>query len=892
MIFIEIPLAQKWAFLISYVTYKGMKKILLFAATLCAGIGMADAAVRSASNISRNQASATNQSQSGASRGGATTVNAQSRTATTRKTAGATTSRSATGVSARSASTKTVARTASTTTARATTSRAATTTTTARSGTPANVARSARAATTVTGTGTNTFGTGYNACRDAYFTCMDQFCAKQNDTYRRCVCSSKLTEIQSRERALTNASDNLQDFKNLNIEVIPKTAAEVNAMLTASEGELAASSARDNSKSAQALSGISEVLSNAKSKSLSTSGTLDIAGDINAIWSTTDLADGANISNLTGEPLYNAVHAQCAEMVSANCPSSTVLGMVVSAYGMYIENDCSALINALDKKLNTANSTIRSTEREMNTARLENYNAHNSTSINDCIAQVRSDITADTACGKDYVHCLDISGKYLNRDTGEPIYTTNFYQLENQISLSGDVLTNPTNRMIVAELNNKRAYAARGLDTCRDLSDEVWDEFMRQAIVEIYQGQQARVRDVKNECLDVVNACYDEQSKSLKDFSNVKEQLLIGSRLELSEELCQEKLYACSNLYGDGNGNGLDLLINAMRDITDQKIGKECLVTLQEFVQDTCAVPSNDSLHSYPYACRVYAPGSQKYATISTCNQRIWNDTGSAATGPDTSQDQTTPEAGWLNDNEYMCHLKSTFYECSEGYYMVAQNDKGEWKYNPNEIAGNYCFRCPAAATSCPGGKAAPLYASESQDICGTDYIGSLYQKVVRYAMQACVRPSESSKGDYVLPTTIMQDVNVVMDSVRVAMAKELSTECDRLGGVWVDTPWVDVQRDADGQLDGLHDYTGDAQYKLFYTETSANTQWGYCRPPAATDTKDEDNSDTSGGASDGSDTGGNTGDDTGGDTGDDTGGGDDSGTDTPIQDAAKDDQG
>lgn len=857
-----------------------MKKILLFAATLCAGIGMADAAVRSASNISRNQASATNQSQSGASRGGATTVNAQSRTATTRKTANTTTSRSATGVSARTASTKTVARTASTTTARATTSHAATTTTTARSGTPANVARSARAATTVTATGTNTFGTGYNACRDAYFTCMDQFCAKQNDTYRRCVCSSKLTEIQSRERALTNASDNLQDFKNLNIEVIPKTAAEVNAMLTASEGELAASSARDNSKSAQALSGISEVLSNAKSKSLSTSGTLDIAGDINAIWSTTDLADGANISNLTGEPLYNAVHAQCAEMVSANCPSSTVLGMVVSAYGMYIENDCSALINALDKKLNTANSTIRSTEREMNTARLENYNAHNSTSINDCIAQVRSDITADTACGKDYVHCLDISGKYLNRDTGEPIYTTNFYQLENQISLSGDVLTNPTNRMIVAELNNKRAYAARGLDTCRDLSDEVWDEFMRQAIVEIYQGQQSRVRDVKNECLDVVNACYDEQSKSLKDFSNVKEQLLIGSRLELSEELCQEKLYACSNLYGDGNGNGLDLLINAMRDITDQKIGKECLVTLQEFVQDTCAVPSNDSLHSYPYACRVYAPGSQKYATISTCNQRIWNDTGSAATGPDTSQDQTGPEDGWFEEKAYMCGPKATFYECSEGYYMVAKNEDGKWKYNANEIAGNYCFRCPAAATSCPGGKAAPIYASDSQDICGTDYVGSLYQKVVRYAMQACVRPSESSKGDYVLPTTIMQDVNVVMDSVRVAMAKELSTECDRLGGVWVDTPWVDVQRDADGQLDGLHDYTGDAQYKLFYTETSANTQWGYCRPPAETDTKKDDDSNTSGGTSDG------------GNTGDDTGGGDDSGTDTPIQDIAKDNAG
>ena len=54
--------------------------------------------------------------------------------------------------------------------------------------------RNARAATTVK---TRTFGTNYNSCRDAYFTCMDQFCATQNEDYRRCVCSSKLKDIQN-----------------------------------------------------------------------------------------------------------------------------------------------------------------------------------------------------------------------------------------------------------------------------------------------------------------------------------------------------------------------------------------------------------------------------------------------------------------------------------------------------------------------------------------------------------------------------------------------------------------------------------------------------------------------------------------------------------------------
>lgn len=812
-----------------------MKKILLFAATLCAGIGIADAAVRDASSISRNGTTnvtaraKSNPTKTQTSARNATTT---TRTATTRTTARNTVNRTTARTATR---TNTVARSATT----ATRTPVTTTQATGRSATK-TIARSATVARATTGT--NTFGTGYNTCRDAYFSCMDQFCAKQNDTYRRCVCSGKLDDIKSRERALSQTSDQLQDFKSLNIEVIPKTAAEVNAMMTATAGESAASTARDKSSSAQKLAGISAVLAKTKSNSLSTSGTLDIAGDINAIWATTDLASGANIANLTGEPLYNAVHSQCADLVSERCPSKSTLNMVVAAYGMYIENDCATLLTALDKKLATAQGTIRSTEREMNNARLENYNAHNSTSINDCIAQVRKDITADTACGTDYVHCLDISGRYLTRDKGEPIYTADFYQLETQISLSGDVLTNPSNRLIVAELNSKRAYAARGLDTCRDLADDVWDEFMRQAIAEIYQGQHERIRTVKNECLDVVNACYDEQSKSLKDFSNIKEQLLLGSRLELSEQMCKEKLQACSQLYNDGNGNSLELLVQAMHNITDQKIGKECRTTLQEFARDMCAVPSSDSLHAYPYNCRAYAPGEQQYATIYACNQELWNkDSSSGDTSGDDSGDTPQPGSG------YICPASKQYKRCKSGFYMAVKQN-GIWVANGAPTPGNTCRQCTPATeylTEC-GGAEVPTSTVD----CGPDYIGSLYQKMVRYAMQTCVRPSDATQVGYVLPTSVMQDVNVVMDSIRVDMATALAAECKRLDGLWVDTQWIDQQRnntsstdDAVGQAqtltngDGIHDITGHKLHKKFYDSTGANTKWGYCREPDNTTT-------------------------------------------------------
>ncbi|MFQ6703137.1 MAG: hypothetical protein ACLRFO_02965 [Alphaproteobacteria bacterium] len=704
----------------------------------------------------------------------------------------------------------------------------------------------ARATITMSTTHSNTFGTGYNTCRDAYFTCMDQFCSTANDAYRRCICSSKLSEIQSRERALSNAADQLSDFHNLNMTVIDKTAAEVNAMTSATPGEYTQSISKDQSTSASQLAGISEVLSKTRNKSLSTQGTLDIAGNINEIWSTTDLAGGTNIANLTGEALYNAVHAQCSQMVIDKCPDQSTQTMVVSAYGMYIENDCSLLINELDKKLTNANATIRESERELNLARLENYNAHNSTSINECIAQVRADITADTACGTDYIHCLDITGRYLNIETGEPIYSPSFYQLESQVSLAGDILTNETNRLLVTELNRKRNYASRGLDTCRDIADAVWDEFIRQAITEIYQGQQERIRTVKNECLDVVNNCYDTQSQSLKDFSNIKEQLLLGSRLELSEQMCREKLDACSNLYGGGS-HGMAELITAMQDITSQKIAKECLATLQDYARDLCAVPSNDSLHSYPFACRIYAPGEQRYATIHACNiqtqAKIPEDTNTLTPPPQQQKPIITPTT-----NLYVCTETRIYTSCHEGYYLTYDNT-----YDPEPKIGNTCTPCPTNCI-CPGGtediKYPPNNAPEEDvfiedpDICGDDYVGSLYHKLARYAMQACVRPSESNNT---LPATVIQDINVVMDKIRTDMANSLSAECERLGGIWVDTVWIDTKTDTttDIAADGKHDITGDQLYKKFYTETSANTQWGYCAETTTTTTNTTTNTTT-----------------------------------------------
>ena len=774
-----------------------MKGIILLLVTLFCSVGSADAVARGENSISRvassQKTNISRQPVRGISVQKNTTIapRATTNARSTRNTQSTTNAR--TGTNARTATKPITVRSA--TQKNKTSARSATSV--ARTPITSNT-RNVRSAITTARSSSMTadmstvLGTGYTACRDAYFTCMDQFCATANETYRRCVCSSKLTEIQSRERALSQTSSQLQDFKGLNLAVIDKTSAEVKAMVSASEGEAAQEKAKDKSDSAKQLSGISEVLSNTKSKALSNQGSLDIAGDINQIWNTTELTGGASIANLTGEALYNAVHAQCSEMVNDACETPAVKTMVTSAYGMYIENDCTLVIGGLDKQLSVANASIRATEKEMKDARLENYDAHNSTSINDCIAQVRKDITANSACGTDYVHCLDITGKYLNYETGEPIYSPEFFQLDSQISLSGNILTNQTNQSLVMRLNTMREYASRGLNTCRDLSDDVWDEFMRQAITEIYQGQQERIRLVKNECLEVVNKCYDEQNQSLKDFSNVDEKLLLGQRLELSEQMCREKLDTCSNLYGGGT-SGMRELVDAMKNITDQQIAQQCLDTLRDFSKELCAVPGNDTLHSYPYACRVYAPGDQMFANIAECNT------------------QTIAETIIKQINKktrYMCYAKKIYKSCKPGYYFK----------NGDCLECTRNHSCAGGFKKDENGNETTIHSEPEPLNCGTDYIGSLYQKMAKYASQVCVRPSEANNP---LPETVLQDINVVMDEMRTSMSNELSKECERLGGVWVATPYIPSEN---GHTNPL--------FETFYTETSANTMWGHCAKP------------------------------------------------------------
>ena len=162
-----------------------MKRILSFLAVFCVCIGVADAAVRATNSNVRNtnvttsrNAKPRNDVQTVSSRGTVTRTTTTAQREITPRTATQKVSRVPVSRSATTAS-HSVQTNARTSVARGT-----------------NTTQSSRIsrATTLS----DSLSIGYNACRDAYFTCMDQFCANANDTYRRCICSSRLDEIKTK----------------------------------------------------------------------------------------------------------------------------------------------------------------------------------------------------------------------------------------------------------------------------------------------------------------------------------------------------------------------------------------------------------------------------------------------------------------------------------------------------------------------------------------------------------------------------------------------------------------------------------------------------------------------------------------------------------------------
>ena len=295
-----------------------------------------------------------------------------------------------------------------------------------------------------------------------------------------------------------------------------------------------------------------------------------------------------------------------------------------SSYNILITQDCNTYEKALNKKKETVAQAVRTAEKYLREARLEEYRAHNSMDVNECLARVRTAMLADTACGENYKRCLDPTGAYINGATGEPIYSPRLFQLEKTISLPGvtngnintDILG--VNSTYEKFLDGYRQYVSQQLDTCRSIADFVWTEFKRNAIIEIAQAQSNKIEEVKASCVDTIAECYDAASQSIVNLGSKKTATTAGALGRYTARgMCREQVIACATLYSRDGGQctfderghinngascGLDSLITYVNTVDDLMVVEKCKTAVDEYLKDLCT--PDDGTYEYPYNCK------------------------------------------------------------------------------------------------------------------------------------------------------------------------------------------------------------------------------------------------------------------------------------------------
>ena len=504
------------------------------------------------------------------------------------------------------------------------------------------IARSAKARATAVFNDISKIGSGYAECRESYATCMDQMCANANDTYRRCFCSNRFMTIRDTESKLDQAMLMLQQFQDNNLNAVDKTAAEVNAMYSATVGEEAIKS--DTSASAELLNNIG-ILLNGGSLDSGSSNNSDSLGildwnfsiDDSDIWGNAEDSifdsNATDLSTLQGVALFNAAQNQCVRLSQNRCDNDAVFTMARSSYNILITQDCNAYEKTLNKKRETLAQAVRTAEKYLREARLEEYRTHNSADVNECLAKVRTTMLSETACGAGYKRCLDPTGAYIEASTGEPIYSPRLFQLENTMKLDGvsfDVLSqNPTYSTF---LDKYKKSVARDLDTCRDIANDVWTEFKRMAIIEIAQAQNAKLEEVRESCVDTIADCYDTQTNALVNMAGDASMTAGALGQFTARKQCREKVIACATLFvpsgsegnkscqfndrgrltgGDGEAEscGLRALLDYVNAVDSINIADKCGKALNSYLTDMCT--PDDKYYKYPYKCRLV-----KYDTI------------------------------------------------------------------------------------------------------------------------------------------------------------------------------------------------------------------------------------------------------------------------------------
>ena len=389
----------------------------------------------------------------------------------------------------------------------------------------------------------------FGKCKSVFFDCMDEFCANKDAQLKRCACSARTNEFKTTQKSLDKVEDKLLDFSQLLLKVNmdPADAAVINQE---TEGEKAYYETKDKTESKKALDNIAKKLNADFDSAGNNLSALSWSLNADAAFDSVDSLAGTTTTAKSGTALRNAALPICREMAAEVC-SSEDISLVENSYNMAIEQDCNTVKKAYETQTQAARNKVLESSALLDMTRLNTYQDNNSDDILTCKSKMLGMLTNTNVCGTDLTKCLDISGRYINPTTGEAFLSADLMNLSKLIVRPyGNTKWSTTiaNSPFVSYLNSKKKYIEPATKNCQDIADDVWDDFLEDALAQIKLAQNAKLEEIRQSCTTLLVECLDNAKTDLAEFDSRALSTFGVMSDKTANALCEQIKTSCSTV--------------------------------------------------------------------------------------------------------------------------------------------------------------------------------------------------------------------------------------------------------------------------------------------------------------------------------------------------------
>lgn len=360
-------------------------------------------------------------------------------------------------------------------------------------------------------------------CYDAYYGCMDSFCIADNESGGSCTCSDVNAEYEKELLEIKGVLDEAERIRTVEVE---KVQAGANADIIFGDGK------REYDEDGN----IVDLDKKAKKD------------DLLSLWDTSfeeEDEEEIDISELTGNALYDAAQELCQEQIPEKCDKD--FAFLTQVYKRQITSDCKGFQNSITQKRAEADAALASAEADVRSALKDSLNAANKYDLGTCMVEFKKCMMTEDACGKDWMGCVStIANANMQGINESSVFDEANMKKSAQKAFDGSAYGIAASTM--EGLDSKRIICERVLNQCVAVRDQVWPAFLRESAPTIKVAELNAESKIRQSCLTNISNCIQKACKDDIVGKGVDTMDACLSRPDMARSFCKVELEPCERM--------------------------------------------------------------------------------------------------------------------------------------------------------------------------------------------------------------------------------------------------------------------------------------------------------------------------------------------------------